>query len=93
MANTLLAMNNRRLHKRMTKEYSALIEWSDEDGCFVGSAYPLVGQCCHGAMRAEVAGKLEAIIDDLLNDPGWLKNVPEWSASKTSAEVDISTLR
>ena len=58
-----------------TKRYSALIEWSDEDGCFVGSAYPLVGQCCHSDTRAEVAGKLETIIEDLLYDSAWLKNV------------------
>ena len=69
----------RPLHKRMTNQYSALIEWSDEDDCFIGSAYPLVGRCCHGETRAEVAGRLEAIIEDLLDDPDWLKNVPEIS--------------
>ena len=62
--------------KTMTVHYSALIEWSDEDGCFIGSAYPLVGQCCHGDTRVEVAGKLGAIIKDLFHDPEWLKNIP-----------------
>ena len=56
-----------------TKHYSTLTEWSDEDGCFIGSAYPLAGQCCQGETRAEVAGKLETIIEDLLDDPDWLK--------------------
>ena len=72
-----------------TRHYSALIEWSDEDGCFIGSAYPLVGQCCHGETRAEVAGKLEAIIEDLLDDPDWLKNVPEVPAKEYSGRITL----
>jgi hypothetical protein len=28
--------------------YTKLVEWSDEDACFVGSAPPLIGPCCHG---------------------------------------------
>ncbi|MCY3606111.1 MAG: hypothetical protein OXH45_10200 [Gammaproteobacteria bacterium] len=63
-----------------TKQFSTLIEWSDEDGCFIGSAYPLVGQCCHGETRTEVADKLETIIEDLLDDPEWLRSVPEFPA-------------
>ena len=70
-----------------TKHYSTLIEWSDEDGCFIGSAYPLAGQCCHGGTRAEVAGKLETIIEDLLDDPDWLKNVPEISTREYSDRI------
>ncbi len=72
-----------------TKHYSTLIEWSDEDGCFIGSAYPLVGQCCHGETRAEVAGKLETIIEDLLEDPDWLKNMPEISAREYSGRITL----
>ena len=71
----------------MTKRYSALTEWSDEDGCFIGSANPLVGQSCHGETREEVEGKLEAIIDDLLDDPDWLKNVPEISTREYSGRI------
>ena len=72
-----------------TKHYSLLIERSDEDDCFVGSAWPLVGQCCHGETRAEVAGKLEAIIEDLLDDPDWLKNVPEVAARTYSGRITL----
>ena len=72
-----------------TKHYSTLIEWSDEDSCFIGSAYPLVGQCCHGETRVEVADKLETIIEDLLDDPDWLKNVPEIS-TVSSASSSLS---
>ncbi|MYH32494.1 MAG: hypothetical protein F4013_08020 [Gammaproteobacteria bacterium] len=58
-----------------TKHYNTLIEWSQDDGCFIGSAGPLVGKCCHGDTPAEVAGKLETIIKDLLADSDWIKNV------------------
>ena len=72
-----------------TKHYSVLIERSDEDDCFIGNAWPLVGQCCHGETRAEVAGKLEAIIEDLLHDPDWLENVPEVAARTYSGRITL----
>ena len=72
-----------------TKHYSVLIERSDEDDCFIGSAYPLVGQCCHGETRAEVTARLEAIIEDLLDDPDWLKNVPETVARTYSGRITL----
>ncbi len=30
------------------RPYVKIVEWSPEDACFVGSAPPLVGRCCHG---------------------------------------------
>ena len=45
-----------------------MIEWSEEDSCFVGSAPPLVGHCCHGKTEAVVATQLAAIVDDLVQD-------------------------
>ena len=54
--------------RRLSAQFPRLIEWSDEDGCFVGSAPPLVGQCCHGKTEADVATQLAAIVDDLVQD-------------------------
>ena len=54
--------------RRLSARFPRLIEWSDEDGCFVGSAPPLVGQCCHGRTEVDVATKLAAIVDDLVHD-------------------------
>lgn len=54
--------------RRMSARYPRLIEWSDEDGCYVGSAPPLAGQCCHGKTEADVATQLAAIVDDLVQD-------------------------
>lgn len=54
--------------RRWSARFPRLIEWSEEDGCFVGSAPPLVGQCCHGKTEAVVATQLAAIVDDLVQD-------------------------
>jgi predicted HicB family RNase H-like nuclease len=45
-------------------EYLRVIEWSTEDRCFVGSAPPLVGRCCHGPTEANVLRQLKRIVDD-----------------------------
>ena len=54
--------------RRLSARFPRLIEWSNEDGVFVGSAPPLVGQCCHGKTDADVATQLATIVDDLVQD-------------------------
>ena len=54
--------------RQMSARYPRVIEWSEEDGCFVGSAPPLIGQCCHGDTEAEVAKQLAVIVEDLVED-------------------------
>jgi len=54
--------------RRLAAGYPRIIEWSAEDGAFVGSAPPLVGQCCHGDTEAEVAAQLSEIVGDLATD-------------------------
>jgi predicted HicB family RNase H-like nuclease len=44
--------------------YTKLVEWSDEDGCFVGSAPPLIGPCCHGRDEAKVYAELCRIVEE-----------------------------
>jgi predicted HicB family RNase H-like nuclease len=53
---------------RLSACYPRVIEWSEEDHCYVGSAPPLVGQCCHGATEAKVAAQLAIIVADLVQD-------------------------
>jgi predicted HicB family RNase H-like nuclease len=43
-----------------------IVEWSPEDGCYVGSTPPLVGRCCHGDNEADVFRQLCAIVEDWL---------------------------
>ena len=52
----------------MARSYPRFIEWSKEDKCFVGSAPPLIGQCCHADTEAEVATLLHDIVLDLVED-------------------------
>lgn len=54
--------------RRLSARFPRLIEWSDDDGCFVGSAPPLVGQCCHGKTEADVATQLAVIVANLMQD-------------------------
>ena len=48
--------------------YRCLITWHPDDGCYVGSARPLVGECCRGQDVVDVARQLDAIVKDLLAD-------------------------
>lgn len=42
--------------------YVKLVEWSDEDGAFVGQCPGLVGPCCHGSDEVEVYRELCEIV-------------------------------
>jgi predicted HicB family RNase H-like nuclease len=50
--------------KARSARYLKLVEWSDEDGCFVGSAPPLIGPCCHGKDEAKVYAELCRIVEE-----------------------------
>ena len=47
-----------------SKDYLKIVEWSDEDSCFIGSAPPLVGRCCHGNDEAKVYKELCKIVEE-----------------------------
>lgn len=44
--------------KAKAAHYTKIVEWSEEDDCFVGSAPPLIGPCCHGKEEAKVYADL-----------------------------------
>ncbi len=44
--------------------YLKLVEWSEEEQCYIGSAPPLIGPCCHGDDEAEVFRDLCRIVDE-----------------------------
>jgi predicted HicB family RNase H-like nuclease len=51
--------------KKITaKDYVKLVEWSAEDGVFIGSAPPLIGQCCHGSDETKVYQELCQIVKE-----------------------------
>ncbi len=50
--------------KTAARDYLRIVEWSAEDRCFVGSAPPLIGRCCHGPTEASVLKQLKRIVEE-----------------------------
>lgn len=50
--------------KTQARRYLKVVEWSDKDRCYVGSAPPIIGQSCHGKTEAEVLRQLNVIVED-----------------------------
>lgn len=46
------------------RRYLKVVEWSDQDGVFIGSAPPIIGHCCHGTTEAEVMRQLSVIVEE-----------------------------
>jgi predicted RNase H-like HicB family nuclease len=44
--------------------YIKIVEWSDEDQCFVGQCPGIIGPCCHGDDEAAVYAELCGIVDE-----------------------------
>lgn len=49
---------------RDSARYLKIVEWSDEDQCFVGQCPGIVGPCCHGDDEAQVYARLCRIVDE-----------------------------
>ncbi len=46
--------------------YIKIVEWSEEDQCFVGQCPGIIGPCCHGDNEAEVYNELCRIVEEWL---------------------------
>ncbi len=44
--------------------YVKIIEWSDEDECFVGQCPGIIGPCCHGDDETHVYAELCQVVDE-----------------------------
>ncbi len=44
--------------------YIKIVEWSDEDGAFVGWCPGVIGPCCHGDDEVEVYRELCEIVEE-----------------------------
>ncbi len=44
--------------------YIKIVEWSNDDQCFVGQCPGVIGPCCHGDDEAEVYAQLCGIVDE-----------------------------
>ena len=47
--------------------YVKLVEWSDEDGCFVGQCPGIIGPCCHGDDETNVYAELCQIVEEWID--------------------------
>jgi predicted HicB family RNase H-like nuclease len=45
-------------------KYLKIVEWSEEDQCYVGAVPGWIGKCCHGSDKLNVYRELCAIIDE-----------------------------
>jgi len=44
--------------------YLKIVEWSEEDQCFIGQCPGLIGPCCHGDDETEVYKELCQIVEE-----------------------------
>jgi hypothetical protein len=51
---------------RESARYIKIVEWSDEDGAFVGQCPGVIGPCCHGPDEVQVYRKLCQIVSEWL---------------------------
>ncbi len=49
---------------KISDQYIKLVEWSDEDQCYIGSSPGFIGQCCHGDDEAKVYVELCKIVEE-----------------------------
>jgi predicted HicB family RNase H-like nuclease len=49
---------------KTSDRFLKIVEWSNEDGCYVGSVPGWIGPCCHGENEAEVYKELCAVVDE-----------------------------
>lgn len=47
-------------------KYIKIVEWSEEDQCFIGCCPGIIGPCCHGDNEVEVYRELCEIVDEWL---------------------------
>ena len=47
--------------------YAKIVEWSEEDQCFVGSAPGLVYGGCHGSDEKDVFDQLCLLVDEIVD--------------------------
>ena len=44
--------------------YVKIVEWSEDDHCFVGRCPGIIGPCCHGDDEAEVYREICTIVEE-----------------------------
>ncbi len=72
---------------KASARYVKIVEWSDEDQCFVGQCPGIIGPCCHGDDEAQVYAELCQVVEEwitLMKQEG--QPLPPPTAGKQLAE-------
>ncbi len=69
---------------KIADRYIKLVEWSEEDQCYVGYSLGFIGPCCHGDDETKVYKQLCEIVDEwvTIHDEAQLP-LPESFADKS----------
>ena len=54
--------------KKLASHYVKIVEWSDEDKCFVGLCPELFAGGCHGSVQVKVYAELTAMAEEAVED-------------------------
>jgi len=49
---------------KISANYLKIVEWSNEDQCFIGQCPGIIGPCCHGDDEVKVYNELCQIVDE-----------------------------
>lgn len=77
---------------REKDKYLKLVEWSEEDKCYVGSIPGWIGKCCHGKDEMKVYSELNEILEewiDIYKKEGMI--LPEPTNKKYSGKFVLRT--
>ena len=73
-------------------KYLKLVEWSEEDKCYVGSIPGWIGKCCHSDDEMKVYTELNTILDewiDIYNTEG--RTLPDPTNKEYSGKFVLRT--
>ena len=78
---------------KASARYVKVVEWSDEDQCFVGQCPGIIGPCCHGDDEAHVYAELCQIVEEwiaLIQQEG--QPLPPPTAGRQLAEKILTAI-
>jgi predicted RNase H-like HicB family nuclease len=78
---------------KASAQYVKVVEWSDEDQCFVGQCPGIIGPCCHGDDEAQVYAELCHIVEEwiaLIQQEG--QPLPPPTAGRQFAEKILAAI-
>jgi predicted RNase H-like HicB family nuclease len=73
--------------------YVKIVEWSDEEQCFIGQCPSIIGPCCHGDNETQVYATLCEIVEEwiaLMKQAG--KTLPPSTIGKNVSEKVLETV-